>query len=308
MADFNLTQSDAQIQGILNAIQPFYMAGDLNALGFGYGDCTTAGNTAAKTVAIANTILTKGGCISVNFQNAFTVDNATLSVNGSTAYPIRLFGAPIGRCRVRNNTILTMRFDGSYFNVITIESQVKPTDDAVDLALPSGRLWCSHNVGAKSPEEDGLYFSWGNGIGHAEGSGYVFNQTNYDASDGGGLSGNVPANNTYDAGQHNQGSHWKLPDYADYRELQANTTDIWIEQNGVFGRRFTSDINGNSIFFPASGYYSDANRSNKGSVGYYWCLNLNTASDAKSAIVNSNELILSYNLTRTLGISVRAVM
>ena len=32
---------------------------------------------------------------------------------------------------------------------------------AVDLGLPSGTLWASANVGAKSPYDIGMYFSWG---------------------------------------------------------------------------------------------------------------------------------------------------
>ena len=31
----------------------------------------------------------------------------------------------------------------------------------VDLGLPSGLLWCSHNVGATNPEEYGDYYAWG---------------------------------------------------------------------------------------------------------------------------------------------------
>ena len=33
---------------------------------------------------------------------------------------------------------------------------------AVDMGLPSGTLWCDRNVGAKSPEDYGAFFSWGN--------------------------------------------------------------------------------------------------------------------------------------------------
>jgi hypothetical protein len=40
----------------------------------------------------------------------------------------------------------------------------------VDLGLPSGLLWATCNVGAKSPEEAGLYFSWGNVEGHTPGA------------------------------------------------------------------------------------------------------------------------------------------
>ena len=31
----------------------------------------------------------------------------------------------------------------------------------IDLGLPSVTLWCSHNVDAKEPEQDGRYYQWG---------------------------------------------------------------------------------------------------------------------------------------------------
>ena len=47
---FDITQSDAQLQAILNKIQPLATTGDMATLGYGYGVCSTAGATAAKTV------------------------------------------------------------------------------------------------------------------------------------------------------------------------------------------------------------------------------------------------------------------
>ena len=96
---FDLSQSDAQVQAILNKIQPLAQTGDMATLGFGYGVCSTAGATAAKVVSITNTVLTPGGVIAVLFQNAFTASSPTLSVNGSAAKPIKLFGnaMPMGK-------------------------------------------------------------------------------------------------------------------------------------------------------------------------------------------------------------------
>jgi hypothetical protein len=48
-----------------------------------------------------------------------------------------------------------------------------------------------------------------------------------------------------------------MPTTADFEELIANTTLTEEILNGVTGTRFTSNINGNSIFIPAAGYYSD---------------------------------------------------
>jgi hypothetical protein len=45
----------------------------------------------------------------------------------------------------------------------------------------------------------------------------------------------------------------RMPTKADFEELIANTTSTWEILNGVNGRRFTSNTNGNSIFVPAAG-------------------------------------------------------
>ena len=100
---FDIVQTDAQLQAILNKIQPLVTTGSTAPLGFGYGVCETAGATAAKTVSITNTVLTPGGIIAVNFQNAFTASSPTLSVNGSAAKAIKLYGNAMPMGKVHNN-------------------------------------------------------------------------------------------------------------------------------------------------------------------------------------------------------------
>ena len=39
----------------------------------------------------------------------------------------------------------------------------EPTEEYVDLGLPSGTEWATHNVGATNPEDYGDYFAWGEG-------------------------------------------------------------------------------------------------------------------------------------------------
>ena len=175
MQTFNLTQAKEQVQAILDKMEPFTNTGNSGVFGFGYAQCTTAGATAAKVVSIENFILCPGGIISVNFVNAFTASNPTLSVNGSAAKPIKLYENAMPMGKVHNNTILVMFYDGRQFNVIAIQSQTAAVPTGfVDLALPSGLLWCEHNVGATTPYEDGLYFSWGNVKGHTGDDGYDF--------------------------------------------------------------------------------------------------------------------------------------
>ena len=308
MDNYNLSQSDAQVQAILNKIQPLAQTGDMAVLGYGYGVCDTAGATAAKTVSITNTLLTPGGIIAVLFQNAFTASSPTLSVNGSAAKAIKLYGNAMPMGKVHNNTILVMNYDGTQFNVIGILSQTAAAPSGfVDLALPSGLLWCEHNIGATTPYEHGLYFSWGNVTGHAEGSGYDFSDAVYAETAGAALTGNIPTNNTYDMARHNMGSPCRLPTVGEFQELNSNCTSEWTDEDGVAGRRFTSNINGNSIFFPASGLYNGTTLSLRGSYGLYWSSSYISESYAYNMDFNSDGVVPANGSDRRYGFSVRAV-
>ena len=308
---FDIEQTDAQLQAILNKIQPLVDTGSTAPLGFGYGVCETAGETAAKTVSMTNTVLTPGAIIAVNFVNAFTASSPTLSVNSSTAKPIKLYGNAMPMGKVHNNTILVMNYDGTQFNVIAIQSQTAAAPTGfVDLALPSGLLWCEHNVGASTPYEDGLYFSWGNVIGHTGTDGYDFGTSNdgpYASTPGAALTGNIPANNTYDAARHNMGAPCRLPTVGEFQELNSNCDSEWTDEDGVAGRRFTSRINGNSIFFPASGLRNGTSLYNRGSGGYYWSSSLGSQTNGCNVGFFSGGVYPASSSNRFHGFSVRAV-
>ena len=305
---FDLTQTDAQIQAILNKLWPLTNTGDMATLGFGYGVCSTAGATAAKTVSITNTVLTPGGIIAVNFVNAFTASSPTLSVNGSAAKPIKLYGNAMPMGKVHANTILVMAYDGTQFNVIGILSQTAATPTGfVDLALPSGLLWCEHNIGASTPYEHGLYFSWGNVIGHAEGSGYDFSDAVYAETPGAALTGNIPVNGTYDLARHNMGAPCRLPTVGEFQELNSNCDSEWTDEDGVAGRRFTSRINGNSIFFPASGGYNGTSLSNRGTYGRYWSSSCISETNAYNLYFVSSGVGPADINDRRFGFTARAV-
>jgi hypothetical protein len=308
---FEITQTDAQLQAILNKIQPLATTGDMATLGFGYGVCETDGGTAAKTVSITNFILHPSSVVAVLFNNAFTASSPTLAINGGAAKPIKLYGSAIPMGKVHNKTILAMMYDGTQFNVIGIESQVAAAPaGAVDLALPSGVLWCEHNVGAATPYEDGLYFSWGNITGHTGTDGYDFGTSNdgpYASTPGAALTGNIPTNNTYDAARHNMGAPWRTPTVGEFQELNAQCDSEWTDEDGIAGRRFTSRINGNSIFFPASGNRGGTALNDRGSGGYYWSASLNSQTRGYYLYFNSRGVDPANNNSRFFGFAVRAV-
>ena len=308
---FDISQSDAQLQAILNKIQPLATTGDMGSLGFGYGVCSTAGATAAKTVSITNFVLTPSSVFAVLFQNAFTASSPTLSVNGGTAKAIKYMGSAMPMGKVHNNTILVMSYDGTQFNVIGIQSQTAAAPTGfVDLALPSGLLWCEHNVGASTPYEDGLYFSWGNITGHTGDDGYDFGTSNdgpYASTPGAALTGNIPTNGTYDAARHNMGAPCRMPTVGEFQELNNNCDSEWTDEDGVAGRRFTSRINGNSIFFPASGFRHGTSLYYRGTYGDYWSSSLNSQTSGYGLYFNSSGVDPAYTNLRFYGFSVRAV-
>ena len=284
---------------------------DCAMLGGGFPTCSTAGGTAAKTVNISHFLLLPNCRISVLFQNAFTATNPTLSINGGTAIAIRHFGRAMEIGKVHANTILTMVYDGTYWQVVGIEGITGSTPSgAVDLALPSGLLWCEHNVGAASPYDDGLYFSWGNVEGHTGTDGYDFGSSNdgpYASTPGAALTGNISVDGTYDAARHNMGAPWRMPTQPEFQELYDNCYSEWTDEDGVAGRRFTSRINGNSIFFPAAGNRYGTGLDGRGTYGYYWSSSLNSQAYGYSLYFDSGGVNPANANGRFDGFSVRAV-
>ena len=284
---------------------------DCAMLGGGFPTCTTAGGTPAKTVSIPHFLLLPNCRISVLFQNAFTATNPTLSINSGAAIAIRHFGRAMEIGKVHANTIMTMIYDGTDWQGVGIEGITGSTPSgAVDLALPSGLLWCEHNVGAASPYDDGLYFSWGNITGHTGDDGYDFGTSNdgpYASTPGAALTGDIPAGNDYDAARHNMGAPWRMPTQPEFQELYDNCDSIWTDEDGVAGRRFTSRINGNSIFFPASGNRLGTGLDNRGSRGLYWSSSLHSSPYGYRLNFSSGGVYPADYYNRFFGFSVRAV-
>lgn len=118
----------------------------------------------------------------------------------------------------------------------------------VDLGLPSGTLWATCNVGAKSPEDYGDYFAWG------ETEGYFSGKTNFNLQNYKWAANNKLTLDPEDDVAHVRwGGNWRMPTVSEQRELLANCTFTWTTMNGVYGCKVTGK-NGNSIFLPAGGY------------------------------------------------------
>ena len=153
--------------------------------------------------------------------------------------------------------------------------------EPVDLGLSV--KWASWNVGASAPEEYGAYFAWGETEVHAWDyvwASYKWCNGDYNKLtkycnkaeywDGEGTP--VSLSKLYledDAARANWGGTWRMPTSLDWQELMQNCTWTWTQENGVYGRKVTSNKNGNSIFLPAAGARADGIFS-LGSRGNYW--------------------------------------
>ena len=191
----------------------------------------------------------------------------------------KLTAVGIGTC-----TITCSATDGSG---VTAECRVRvwkaDTKEYVDLGLPSGTLWATCNIGAKTPEEYGDYFAWGetepkedyswSTYKHCNGS--YGTMTRYCQESKYGYNGFTDDLTELlaedDAATVNWGSEWQMPSLDQIEELynKEYTTEEWTTQNGVDGCKVTGK-NGNSIFLPAAGYRNDKSFGQVGFGGHYW--------------------------------------
>ena len=188
---------------------------------------------------------------------------------------------------------------------------------AVDMGLPSGTLWCDRNVGAKFPEDYGAFFSWGNTDPHYpnrdnmdwgdddDGFDYSFDSDTYEKTAGYKLEGNIDM--AHDAARVNMGEPWQMPTEEQIKELFDNCDWVRKTINGINGYLVTSKINGNVIFFPASGYGDGTTWSSRGSDGPYWSSSWYSARNARYLDFNSDGVNPQNARGRYNGFAVRPV-
>lgn len=165
--------------------------------------------------------------------------------------------------------------------------------DYVDLGLSV--KWATCNLGAKSPEEYGSFFAWGETIDK-----YEYTSNNYKWYDTNGMVlkynlwkalGDVDMKYRLDADDDAAhvllGDGWRIPTYENYVELFERCYWEPSEQNGVWGFNVTSSINNNSIFLPLTGMISEGDTLGIGRYAYYYTNTLNAAAKDKSYSIYS---------------------
>lgn len=180
-----------------------------------------------------------------------------------------------------------------------------------------GPYWAITNIGASSPEDPGLYFWWGDTVGHSPSSFdfYAYNSaiTTYFKSVAQLQSDGVTSAGTltpsYDAAYVQWGDGWRIPTKQDMGDLSNKCDWIWTTQNGMNGYvvRGRGAYASNSIFLPAAGSCERTSRYNFGSKGAYWLSQGPTGDDLSRSFGFGSKSRAEGGSKRCYGLSIRPV-
>ena len=311
-------------------------------IGLGYGQSSENADVAARTATISSFLLLKNMPVTVRFTTAVNATNATLNISSTGAKPIYIEGAQMQPGIIKKGDVVTMIYDGTNWNIVEILSVTNAQSNlAVDMGLPSGRLWAIANIdvttnsgfaevdGTPSPYKyECTFFSWGNTEGHnpADASSFTYNwgsnnEGPYAQTPGAQLT--ADAGLSFDAARAILGGPWRDPSTEDFSELfnsaytkfidangddiAAETTNKLVTISGIVGIRLKSIANGNIIFFPCCGYGYGQSWSNRGSYGNYWSRSLSSQTHGRGLGFNSGGVNPQNANNRFNGFTRRAV-
>lgn len=170
--------------------------------------------------------------------------------------------------------------------MIDNDNDYRQTDGiaCVDLGLPSGIKWATCNVGATKPEESGDYYAWGETIEKS-----LYDISTYKWSNGnrwtmtkycidkeyGTVDKKIVLDLEDDVAHVKWSNTWRIPTSTEFEEILNSENCIWewVTQNGIKGYKVISKKNGNSIFFPVTGYFSGSENVSA-DYGCYWSSSL----------------------------------
>lgn len=132
---------------------------------------------------------------------------------------------------------------------------------------------------------------------------------------------------SFDAARRHLGAPWRMPSTEEFKELFDNcdfidadgnvvtastsvagtAADKRITMNGIVGLRLRSKINGNIIFFPASGDGGGTSWSLRGAGGYYWSSSWGSARNARGLLFFSGGVRPQHTYDRYGAFAVRPV-
>ena len=234
-----------------------------------------------------------------------------LVLDCSTKYGGDWYGGNFDKLKNAANEFINMLYNNEKFS----------PNDWVDLGLPSGTIWATHNIGANNPEDYGDYFAWG----EVYTKDYYF-WDNYEWGHGGYCwryqwpldpeeyytDGLIELELGDDAAYVNWGASTRMPSSDQMMELINQCSWTWTTLNGVNGMLITGP-NGNTIFFPAGGSHEYQFLWYEGESGHYWsrCLGEMEPESREAGCMNVSDNSRVYlkwcSTARCLGYSVRAV-
>ena len=183
---------------------------------------------------------------------------------------------------------------------------------AVDLGLSV--YWATCNLGATKSEGYGDYYAWGetepksnytwSTYKWCDGSDYTLTKYNKDSSCG------TVDNKTIldledDAAHVILGGNWRMPTVEECMELIEKCSWAPTTLNGVNGKLITS-TNGNSIFLPCGGWWSDIGLYDVGKDGGIWSSSLHST-DSTSGSIITTQFDCIWLCSRCHGLPIRPV-
>ena len=320
---------------------------DAAAISLGYGLCTTGTYIKDKVVTIPNFVLLRNGVINVLFTTPINTEHSTLNVSLTGAKPIRILGQDLPAGAVKAQSYATLAYDGEAWNIVNLfhpDASFDPTGLVIDMGLSSGVKWAARDIDLTKPGGfcdtpfvyEKSFFSWGNidgynPINNSFAGVYDWGSINeqepwydgqvYGNTKGATLTGDITADEKFDAARANLGSPWRMPTTAEFKELfdnciyidasgaevSAGTANKIVTVNGIVGLYLQSKINGNRLFFACSGRGYGTSWYGRGSIGFYWSASFSTARSARYLSFSSGGVNPQYYNDRYRGFAVRPV-
>ena len=157
----------------------------------------------------------------------------------------------------------------------------------VDLGLSV--KWAKCNLGAKTPEDAGDRFAWGETATKES-----FDMENYKYRNNPIMHSVSLTNN--DAAYVLLGKHWKMPTKKEMQELLDKCTWTWKEVKGIKGYIVKSKVNGNSIFLPGMmGKYETIGKFENGCWGLWFSNSIRTNKSFFIPAVSNNDINMCRN-------------
>ena len=113
--------------------------------GQGYGECTTASATSAKTATIFEYALLDGGVVAIKFSNAVT-GPATLNINSSGAYPIVYQGNPLLGYEIPASSTAVFMYQSGNYILLGVDNLIEVVNTLTAALEYKDIYWCTYGV------------------------------------------------------------------------------------------------------------------------------------------------------------------